>query len=171
MWKAMTFVFGGLLASVILLYGYFFVKGADGGLLDGRRVIRLDVNERNLVLGEMRLMLKAVNGVIDGLAKSDQGVAAQAAGSAGMAMAVDLDPVLMGKLPLDFKTLGLGTHALFDDLAKQIQAGAPPEQVLRGLTQITSRCVACHEANQLGVSQRRSAQEFGERVFVAGRRR
>jgi hypothetical protein len=97
----------------------------------------------------MRAMLIAVNGVIDSLAENDMKRAAESARSAGTATAVDLDPILMSKLPLDFKELGLGTHVLFDELSDEITAGASKETVLRRLSGITARCISCHEGNRI----------------------
>lgn len=150
MWKKLTFVLAALLISIVAVFGYFFVNGMVSKSTDNRRLIQLSSAEKDLVLGEMRTMLKAVNGVIDALAKNDMMKAAESASSAGMAMAVDVDPILMAKLPLDFKELGIGTHKLFDELTKDIKAGASQPAVLQRLSTITSRCIACHEVNRLG---------------------
>lgn len=156
MWKKLTFILASALVAVVLTFGYFFVNGIYSKSTDNRRLIPLSPAEKDLVLGEMRTMLKAVNGIVDALAKGDMTKAAEAAGSAGMAMAVDVNPVLMAKLPLDFKELGMGTHAQFDDLAAQIKSGAKQEIVLQRLSGITSRCIACHETNRLGINGRPS---------------
>lgn len=152
MWKTLTFVLASLLIGVFLVFGYFFVNGMYSTSSDNRRLIELAPAEKDLVLGEMRSMLKAVNGVIDALATKDMAKAADAASSAGMGMAVDVNPVLMAKLPLDFKELGMGTHAQFDELAAAIRSGADQESVLKSLSGITSRCVACHEVNRLSMT-------------------
>lgn len=149
MWKKLTFLFGSLLLVVLLAFGYFFVSGIYTQSTDNRRLISLSPSEKDLVLGEMRSMLKAVNGLIDALAKNDMAEAAKAASSAGMAMAVDATPLLMTKLPLDFKELGMGTHKEFDELAAQIKSGTSTELVLQKLSAITHRYVACHESNRL----------------------
>ena len=52
--------------------GWFFVKGWTTKGTDGRMEIRLAPSERDLILGEMRQLLKAVHGVVDGLAGQDQ---------------------------------------------------------------------------------------------------
>ena len=154
MWKTLTFTFGALLLAVVLIFGYFFVSGIYTKSTDNRRLIQLSPVEKDLVLGEMRTMLKAVNGVIDALSKGDMSNAAVAASSAGMAMAVDVNPMLMAKLPLDFKELGMGTHGQFDELAAQIKSGTSQDLVLQKLSSITSRCIACHEVNRLGMNDR-----------------
>lgn len=149
MWKNISLALSLILILIISTFGYFFIKGRTSKSTDDRRNIHLSENERNLVLKEMRAMLIAVNGVIDSLAENDMKRAAESARSAGTATAVDLDPILMSKLPLDFKELGLGTHVLFDELSDEITAGASKETVLRRLSGITARCISCHEGNRI----------------------
>lgn len=144
------------LASLVLwgltvgLFAFFFVRGTTSVSTDQRRSVNLSPLERDLVLGEMRTMLKAINGMLGALSDGDMKKAAEAATSAGMAMAVDASPILMAKLPLEFKELGMGTHKAFDDLSSEIQKGATLPQVLVKMHQITNRCIACHETNRLG---------------------
>ena len=144
------------LASLVLwvltvgLFSFFFVRGTTSVSTDQRRSVNLSPVEKDLVLGEMRTMLKAINGMLGALSDGDMSKAADAATSAGMAMAVDTSPILMAKLPLDFKELGMGTHKAFDDLSSEIKRGATLPQVLVKMHQITNRCIACHEANRLG---------------------
>lgn len=140
----------GLWILTIGLFAFFFVKGTTSVSTDQRRSVNLSPMEKDLVLGEMRTMLKAVNGLLGALSENDMKKAAEAADSAGMAMAVDTSPILMAKLPLDFKELGMGTHKAFDDLSAEIKSGATVPQVLEKMHQITNRCVACHEINRLG---------------------
>jgi|GEM_PF-145093 len=132
------------------VFAFFFVRGTTSVSTDQRRSVNLSPVEKDLVLGEMRTMLKAVNGMLGALSDGDMNRAAEAATSAGMAMAVDTSPILMAKLPLDFKELGMGTHKAFDDLSSEIKKGATLPQVLVKMHQITNRCIACHETNRLG---------------------
>lgn len=132
------------------VFAFFFVRGTTSVSTDQRRSVNLSPVEKDLVLGEMRTMLKAINGMLGALSDGDMNKAADAATSAGMAMAVDTSPILMAKLPLDFKELGMGTHKAFDDLSSEIRKGATLPQVLVKMHQITNRCIACHETNRLG---------------------
>ncbi len=132
------------------VFAFFFVRGTTSVSTDQRRSVNLSPVEKDLVLGEMRTMLKAINGMLGALSDGDMSKAAEAATSAGMAMAVDASPILMAKLPLDFKELGMGTHKAFDDLSSEIKKGATVPQVLVKMHQITNRCIACHETNRLG---------------------
>jgi hypothetical protein len=132
------------------VFAFFFVRGTTSVSTDQRRSVNLSPVEKDLVLGEMRTMLKAINGMLGALSDGDMNKAAEAATSAGMTMAVDTSPILMAKLPLDFKELGMGTHKAFDDLSSEIKKGATLPQVLVKMHQITNRCIACHETNRLG---------------------
>jgi hypothetical protein len=145
----------GLVSLVLWLltvgvFAFFFVRGTTSVSTDQRRSVNLSPVEKDLVLGEMRTMLKAINGMLGALSDGDMSKAAEAATSAGMAMAVDTSPILMAKLPLDFKELGMGTHKAFDELSSEIKKGATLPQVLVKMHQITNRCIACHETNRLG---------------------
>lgn len=135
------------------LAGWFFVKGWTTPGSDGRMQILLAPAERDQILGEMRLLLKAVHGVVTGLAgqdrQADRMQAEQAARAAGMGMAADVDPALMAKLPLPFKQMGMSVHKDFDGLADAIAQGETPQQVMARLASITSRCITCHDLYRL----------------------
>jgi cytochrome c556 len=64
---------------------------------------------------------------------------------AGMHMAADVNPVLMGKLPLAFKQLGMSIHQDMDGLADAVAAGETSQQILARLAAITARCTTCHD--------------------------
>jgi hypothetical protein len=117
---------------------YFFVRGWTTTAADQRLAVHLAPAERDLVLKEMRQMLTSVHGIIDAAARAS-----------GMAMAADVNPMLMAKLPFEFKQLGMSVHADFDQLATTVAAGAEPTTALRDLSSITARCVACHSVYRL----------------------
>jgi cytochrome c556 len=111
--------------------------------------IVLAPTERDMILGEMRMLLKAVHGVVTGLAAHDQEASrvqiAQAARSAGMDMAADVTPALMAKLPLSFKQMGMSIHQDMDALADAIVQKETPQQILQRLSSMTARCTTCHD--------------------------
>ncbi|MBU6464659.1 MAG: hypothetical protein KGK01_15875 [Bradyrhizobium sp.] len=123
---------------------FFFVRGQTHVTPDGRTAVLLASDERNLVLTEMRGMLKTVQVVVDGLKVGDMKQVAQAARTSGMAAAADASPALMARLPLEFKQLGLGVHKRFDEIAAAADSGASREQLLASLSTQLSACVACH---------------------------
>ncbi len=129
---------------------FFFVRGQTRLAPDGRTTVLLAPDERNLVLTEMRGMLGAVQGVVDGVNAGDMKEVAQAARASGMAAAADVNPALMAKLPLDFKELGLSVHKRFDEISTEADSGASREQVLASLSTQLSACVACHTVYRIG---------------------
>lgn len=133
--------------------GWFFVKGRTTLSADARTAVHLAPNERDFILTEMRQLLRAVHGVVAGVSDPDRDrgytQAAAAARSAGMVMAVDDNPGLMLKLPLPMKQLGMSVHRDFDALAETITHGATSQDILQQLSNITNRCLACHEMYQL----------------------
>jgi hypothetical protein len=110
----------GLWMVTVGAAGYFFVKGRTVPAPDGRTAVVLSEAERNQILTEMRQLLKSVHGVLQGVSSQDMGGAGRAARAAGMAMAADVNPVLMAKLPITFKSLGMSVHRDFDGLADGI---------------------------------------------------
>ena len=139
----------GLWIVTIGVAGWLFVQGWTTQGTDGRMQIVLAPPERDLILGEMRMLLKAVHGVVTGLAGQDQEAnrtaMEQAARSAGMGMAADVNPVLMAKLPLPFKQMGMSIHQDMDALADAIVQKETPQQILQRLSSMTARCTTCHD--------------------------
>ena len=137
--------------------GWFFVKGWTTKGADGRTEILLAPGERDLILGEMRQLLKAVHGVVSGAAGQDQPAdrqqMEQAARAAGMGMAADVNPAIMAKLPLPFKQMGMSIHRDMDALADAIVQKETPQQILQRLSSMTARCTTCHDLYRLGVGQ------------------
>jgi len=137
--------------------GWFFVNGLTIKGTDGRMEILLAPNERDLILGEMRQLLKAVHGVVTGLAGQDQPAdrqqIEQAARAAGMGMAADVNPAIMVKLPLPFKQMGMSIHRDMDALADAVAQKETTQQILQRLSSMTARCTTCHDMYRLGVDK------------------
>ena len=147
----------GLWIVTIGVAGWFFVQGWTAQGIDGRTQIMLASAERDLILGEMRLLLKAVHGVVTGLAGQGQEVnrtqMEQVARSAGMHMAEDVNPALMAKLPLPFKQMGMSIHHDMDALADAIANKETSQQILQRLSSMTSRCTTCHDVYRFSVER------------------
>lgn len=141
----MTAVIGGLL----------FIRGSTKAGPDGRTAILLQAGERDFILEEMRTLLVAVRDIAEGLAQDDRAKVTKAARSVGMAAARDTAPMLMAKLPLDFKRLGLPLHQGFDDLADAVERGESSSALSLRLVGQLDRCVACHASFRLEVGQPR----------------
>ena len=137
--------------------GWFFVKGWTVKGTDGRMEISLAPSERDLILGEMQQLLKAVHGVVTGVAGQDQAAdrqqIEQAARAAGMGMAVDVNPAIMAKLPLSFRQMGMSIHRDMDALADAVANKETSQQILQRLSNMTARCTTCHDMYRFGVGQ------------------
>ena len=137
--------------------GWFFVKGWTTNGTDGRTEILLAPSERDLILGEMRQLLKAVHGIVTGVGGQDQPAdrqqIEQAARAVGMGMAVDVNPAIMAKLPLPFKQMGMSIHRDMDALADAVVQKETSQQILQRLSNMTARCTTCHDLYRFGVSQ------------------
>ena len=118
---------------------------------DGRSVVLLTGDERNMVLGEMRGLLETVQVVVKASTKGDMEAVSAAATAAGMAAARGESAALIGKLPVEFMTLGMGTHKAFDALAVTAQGTDDPMVVLTELGTIMDNCTGCHAGYRLGI--------------------
>src|SRR5512146_2775589 len=101
----------------VAAFGWFFVRGSTTAGTGGRTAVVLQPAERDLVLAEMRGLLVATHGILEGINRSDMKQVAEAARSGGVKAAADVNPALMAKLPLSFKQLGMGVHHSMDDIA------------------------------------------------------
>lgn len=117
--------------------------------MEGRVRLELEAEDRDKVLLEMRLMLEAMHGILQGLVNDDLAAVADAARGAGTAMAVDLDPAIRDQLPETFVDLGMRTHQAFDELADTVDAGGTKQDAIRELALLTGNCVGCHAGFRL----------------------
>lgn len=136
----------------IAVFAWFFVRGNIHAGADGRTSIVLQESERDLILLEMRGLLAATQGILEGATQADRNRVIQSSRAAGMAAAADVNPALMAKLPLPFKTLGMSVHRDMDEIAKAAEGGKPESELLKMLSGALSKCVACHAAWRLKVS-------------------
>lgn len=149
-WCTSVFVLWILTIAVL---GWFFIKGWTAEGSDGRTEILLAAAERDQILAEMRLLLKAVDGIVRGLGepKRDVKQMEETARAAGIHMAADTEPAIMAKLPLPFKQLGMSIHKDMDALADAIARNETPQQILQRLSSMTARCTACHDMYRFGI--------------------
>lgn len=115
-----------------------------GETQDARETIVLPEKARTTVLGEMRQMLEALNGVLTAAVEMDRDRMAEAALSGGTRIAVDTDPAVAQRLPKQFVRLGSSTHRDFDALAETIRGGASRDSLLARMARLTAKCVSCH---------------------------
>jgi hypothetical protein len=146
-WRLLGLVAFLLWIITIALAAWLFVQGQTRPGSDGRTEILLAPAERDMVLAEMRQLLKAVHGVVTavGTGDLDRKAAGQAARAAGMAMAADVNPAIMMKLPLPFKQMGMSIHKDMDALADAAAQGESTGQLLQRLSSMTARCTTCHD--------------------------
>jgi len=143
------FCWGVLLLLLLVIAGAVYKFGIKGSALqdeDGRLSIQLSKAERNLVLSEMRAFLTAVQAITEASMADRMKDAAAAARRVGMAAQGDVPLALMGKLPLEFKQLGMSTHRSFDQLALDAEQLGDRDHTLTQLAELMRNCVACHAA-------------------------
>ena len=138
-----------LWVATMAALAWFFIRGNTVAGTENRTAVVLGASERDLVLREMRGLLSATHGILEGINQGNMKQVVQFSRSAGMAAAADVNPALMAKLPLPFKQLGMSVHRDMDDLAKAAESGKPAPELQQMLTGTLSKCVACHAAWQV----------------------
>jgi hypothetical protein len=140
-----------LWALTIAVFAWFFIRGSTTAGTDARTAVVLQVGERDLILSEMRGLLSATQGIIEGVSQGNMQRVIKASSAAGMIVAADASPALMTKLPLELKTLGMSAHHDMDAIAKAAESKTPAPEILKMLSNTLTKCVACHSAWQLKV--------------------
>ncbi len=127
----------------------FMIQGSVAPSSDGRSALRLEPAERDLVLAEMRAFLTSVQQITQGVSAQDMKMIAEASRKVGTAAAHEVPASLMGKLPLEFKRLGLDTHSKFDEMALDAEQLGDPAHSLQQLSAVMNNCLACHQAYRI----------------------
>ncbi|MCF6275724.1 MAG: hypothetical protein L3J05_08175 [Robiginitomaculum sp.] len=124
--------------------------------LDEREILPLNQMQRQQVLGEMRGLLVATQGVVEGLARDDMQMVADAANAVSMQAhgtvenKQNMKRLKMGQvLPPEFRQLGRGLHIAFGDIAQMATDGKPAKEIQLKLADTMNSCVACHSAYQI----------------------
>jgi hypothetical protein len=127
----------------------FIVAGSTRIGEDGRAAVILEPAERALMLREMREFVVGLQVVTQALSRDDMQGVAKASSGLGSARAHDVPAAMMGKLPLEFKTLAFSTHRAFDAIAADAEANGTPKHALAQLADALQNCVACHARYQV----------------------
>jgi hypothetical protein len=125
------------------------IQGSTQPSTDNRVAIQLTPGEKDLVLAEMRAFLASVQQITHGVATRDLQLIATSARTVGRAAQQGVPGSLMGKLPLEFKQLGMNTHEKFDLLALDAEQLEDETHSLVQLGELMQNCVACHATYRL----------------------
>ncbi len=140
-------------ATFTMVY-LFVIRGSTLPASDGREAILLSPGERDLVLGEMRAFLMAVQQITRAVADGDAEAVARAARAVGAGAQQGVPTTLVGKLPLAFKRLGFDTHSRFDEIALNAEQLDDSTEVPSELATLMQNCVACHAAYRIDLEPR-----------------
>jgi hypothetical protein len=132
----------------------FIFQGSVSENADGRKAIHLNTGERDLVLSEMRSFLESVQQITKGISENDMKLVAEYARKVGKAAQGDVPGTLMGKLPMEFKQLGLDTHKKFDQLALDAEDLGESNYALSQLSALMQNCVACHAVYRFDIESK-----------------
>jgi len=137
-----------LLLTAVMVYK-FIIAGTTTSAADGRPAIILEPGERALVLREMREFVAGLQRIDDALSREDMKGVAKASRALGASKTHDVPTAMMGKLPLEFKTLALSVHSDFDTIAMDAEWTGLPKRTLGQLSNVLQKCTACHESYRL----------------------
>jgi len=130
----------------------FIIAGATEPGESGRTAIIMDAGEREFVLAEMRAFLVSVQEITQGLSDNDMKQVAASAKTSGRAAVHGAPGTLMGKLPLEFKKLGMDTHQKFDQLSSEASEIGDKDLLLKNLGILMQNCTACHASFEIKLS-------------------
>lgn len=151
--KNLCCLLAAVFAAAALALAYKFLwQGETLPASDGRRAVVLTPGERDLVLGEMRAFLQAVQQITAATLSEDSGAAAEAARAVGAAAQRAVPASLVGKLPGEFKMLGFDTHRKFDNLALDAEQLGDSGHTLNQLAELLGNCVGCHSVFRIEVN-------------------
>lgn len=119
--------------------------------LDTRQIIRLNDEQREHVLGEMRGLLLAQQTLLYAAADADREAFAAAAREAGRGGTPEEKRRygLNAVMPPEFLSLSRSMRSDFTALGELAAGGAEWSALTRGLGDVTSTCVACHNGYQI----------------------
>lgn len=151
--RTLSIIAIGLWFVSALLIATMFVKGTTGPGSDGRTSIYINQTEKDHILQEMRSFLHSIQVVLAGVHSSDLSQARKLALISGAREIESVSPVLMAKLPIQFKQWGRAVHSDFDGLARAIAVGEGREQLLGRVVAQLKGCIECHETYRLDLEQ------------------
>ena len=148
--KALIATLTGLLMAFAFSKSHSEVK-STGSIEDPdtRALLALPVDERHLVLVEMRNFVVAMQSILDGLARDDMGQVAEAARTMGSGAANEIPPHVVAKLPETFKMLAGKVHTTFDAISMDAEALGDMGHTVGQMSELTKHCVACHALYQV----------------------
>ena len=140
--------------SLSAILGYLLVVPGDTRpSSDGRISIVMGGAERDMVLGEMRAFLGAVQVITRGVVDNDLERVVEAARDVGAEAQQAVPASLVAKLPLEFKKLGFDTHQRFDQLARNAADLGDTADALPELAELLQNCTACHATYRIEVGK------------------
>ena len=146
-------VYLALAAALLLLTAgmawKFIIAGSTERAEDGRLAVLVTSQERAMMLSEMRDFVTGLQSISDALAREDMRGVAAAARAMGSAKTKGEPSALMGKLPIEFKVLGLGVHRDFDAIALDAERLGQTRHTLGQLAAALQKCAACHASFQV----------------------
>lgn len=140
-----------VMINVGLVY-LFFIRGENAQLAeDNRTTITISVENKEIVLSEMRSFLESVKLINEGIVEDNPEKIILAGKKSGGSAVHHAPKGLLRKLPIGFKSLGFSTHDMFDKIAEDAKERFDKRQAQQQLNTLLNNCVSCHAAYKLEV--------------------
>jgi hypothetical protein len=131
----------------------FVIKGFSKKTTDSRKEVVLLPEERDLVLSEMRILLKSLADISNDLSQNDFAAIGITAKATGMARLESLPKEIAKKLPPELLNMAVEVHKGFDELADMVKDSKDSQMVNKKIGQITQSCVACHAIYKISAEE------------------
>lgn len=116
---------------------------------DTRTAIKMSVENKEFVLGEMLEALINVQQINEGLLENDKIKIINAGKKSGNSVIDDTPKGFKETLPLGFKKLNSLTHNMFDSIKESTENNFNSDKIQHQLNQLLYNCIACHRTYKI----------------------
>lgn len=142
----LSWILVAVLAIVVAIFAYKFTAGEVAPSEDGRMAVKLNKDEHNALLLEMRTWLQSSQSILAAAAAQDFAEVARVAKVSGMAAEEETPGSLFRKIPIEMKALGFDTRKKFDEIAADAEKLKDSQHTVKQLSLAMNNCIACHAA-------------------------
>ncbi|WP_292009712.1 cytochrome c [Chryseobacterium sp.] len=135
--------------NVILIGKFVFLGTTEAKTPDGRTEIKMTKENREFVMAEMRTFLESIQSINVGLAEKQPSKIFPVSEQSGTCKVDSVPNSLIKTLPFGFKTMGMETHALFDEISKMSRENKDQEEIQKTMNRLLNNCVACHKTYKI----------------------
>lgn len=138
-----------VMLNLLMIYLFFYRGEVVKQAPDNRIVIKMSKENREYIMAEMRGFLESVHNIHEGITENDFERIAKVGKESGICKKENVPVGLLRTLPIEFKEMGMNTHKLFDEIARNAKENQNKEIAQKKLSRILNHCIACHRMYQI----------------------